>query len=171
MFSKASGKKIIYGSIYLVVFGVAFGVFFNTLFLKKIPLIGSWENKVIADSIEVPNSYDEPSDPPVITLSEAQKLFQKEEILFIDSRLKEDFELGHIPNSLNFPYEEFEEYFPVLKEKLLSYKELVIYCDGSECETSLLLARILQDEGYQDIKVFFGGFVEWEMAGLSIEKN
>lgn len=171
MCSRPSAKNILYGSFYLVIFGVVLGILYNSFFSKKIPLIGSWDNKIVSDSISVPNSYDPPSDPQAISLSQAQSLFQKEGILFIDSRLKEDFNLGHIPNSLNLPYEEFEEYFPLVKEKLLSYKQLVIYCDGTECETSLYLARILQDEGYENIKVFFGGILDWKKAGLPVEKS
>ncbi len=171
MSSRPSGKKIFCGSVYLIVLGVALGILYNVFFSKELPLIGSWDNKIIADSIFVPGSYDPPYDPPVITLSEAQRLFQKEGVLFVDSRLEEDFELGHIPNSLNLPYEEFEDYFPLVKEKLFSYNDLIIYCDGSECETSLYLARILQDEGYENIRVFFGGFFEWRKAGLPVEKS
>jgi rhodanese-related sulfurtransferase len=167
--SSPSGKKILFGSFYIIILGMVFGIFYNTLISQKIPLFGSWNNKVVADSITVPYSYDQPSDPPAITLDQAQKIFQKEGILFVDSRLEEDFDSGHIPNSLNLPYEEFENHFPLVKNKLLSYQQLVIYCDGSECETSLLLARTLQDEGYGNIKVFFGGIVEWKEAGLPIE--
>jgi 3-mercaptopyruvate sulfurtransferase SseA len=55
--------------------------------------------------------------------------------------------------------------------KLSKDEEIITYCDGSECETSLLLARELMDLGYTDVKVFFGGWQEWEKAGLSVETN
>jgi rhodanese-related sulfurtransferase len=122
-----------------------------------------------ADSLLVPYGYDEEVDPPAISLDYAMMRFQSKNTIFLDSRYPEDFKAGHIKGAINFPYEEFEEYAPEVWQKLPKDEEIITYCDGSECETSLLMARELTELGYQNVKVFFGGWQEWRNAGLSVE--
>ncbi len=95
--------------------------------------------------------------------------FQSKNTLFVDARYPGDFKAGHIKGSINFPYEEFEEYAPQILPKLSKDVEIITYCDGTECETSLLLARELQEMGHKNVKIFFGGWQEWKESGLSIE--
>lgn len=102
-----------------------------------------------------------------ITLSEAEDLFSQGEALFIDSRPEKDFRSGHIPGAVNIPVvqerEEALNSFSFPKERTL-----VIYCDGSECQSSVFLARLLHQKGFVNIKVFFGGWVEWVREGLPV---
>ncbi len=95
--------------------------------------------------------------------------FQSSKVIFLDARLPADFKAGHIKGAINFPYEEFEQYSSQVIPKLPANKEIIIYCDGGECESSLLLSRELRDLGYKNVKVFFGGWAEWQKAGLSVE--
>ena len=48
-------------------------------------------------------------------------------------------------------------------------QELVIYCAGGECKDSLELARKLRPLGFAGIKLFMGGWPEWEKAGYPVE--
>ncbi len=122
------------------------------------------------DSLVVPHSYQE-DDPPAISLENAMMRFQSQETMFLDARLPEDYKSGHIKGAINFPWEEFEEYSPQVLPKLSFEDEIITYCDGTECETSLLLARELRDMGYKNVKTFFGGWYEWQKAGLPLEAN
>jgi rhodanese-related sulfurtransferase len=124
-----------------------------------------------SDSLIVPYGYQEEIDPTAISLDYAMMKFQLKNTVFLDSRYPEDFKSGHIKGAINLPYEEFEEHAPQILPKLPKDEEIITYCDGSECETSLLLARELMDLGYRDVKVFFGGWQEWEKAGLSVETD
>ncbi len=100
-----------------------------------------------------------------ISLGEAEELFLKGEALFIDSREKEAFREGHIPGARNIPFEAHgEESLPF--PGLLLERTLVVYCDGSECQSSVELARTLHRQGFKDLRVFFGGWAEWLEAGL-----
>ena len=116
-------------------------------------------------------SLEEYSSITFITLGEAEGLFAEGEVLFIDSRPEEAFQTGHILGAVNIPFEEYK------KEKALDLIFLppegtvVVYCDGSECNSSLELAKVLHQKGLIDIKVFFGGWVEWTREGLPVSSE
>jgi rhodanese-related sulfurtransferase len=155
----------------IIFIGSAIGLTFNALSPGGITLKGNWSPRMNSDSLVVPYGYEEGIDPPAISLDYAMMKFQSKNTVFLDSRYPEDFKSGHIKGAINLPYEEFEEHAPKVLPKLSKDEEIITYCDGSECETSLLLARELMDLGYTDVKVFFGGWQEWEKAGLSVETN
>ena len=161
---------ILYKAIVIVCVAVVIGVLNNAFSLRGIGLIGQWSNKVVSDSLVVPHNY-EPEDPEAVTLSQALKSFESEQALIVDCRLKEDFDSGHIKGAVSLPWEEFESYLPELRSSLADAEEIIVYCDGTECELSLLLARELARLGYARVKVFFGGWVEWAKAGLPVERG
>jgi len=103
-----------------------------------------------------------------ITLPEAEDLFAGQQVLFIDSRAAEAFKEGHIFGAVNIPYEKPGRIS--IPDDLLAWRErtLVIYCDGSECRSSVALAKFLHSQGCTDLRVFFGGWDEWLVAGLPI---
>ncbi|MCK4647147.1 MAG: rhodanese-like domain-containing protein [Candidatus Aminicenantes bacterium] len=106
-----------------------------------------------------------------ITLLEAQELFLKGEALFIDSRNEEAFKTGHILKAKNIPFVKYKEKGFM---KLLSHpleETLVVYCDGSECQTSEELAKLLHKKGFEDIRIFFGGWTEWMKKRLPVSKE
>jgi len=106
-----------------------------------------------------------------ISLAEAEELFSRGEALFIDTRSEEDFRAGHIFGARSIPFVEHEE------EKVLNLlpfpldKTLVVYCDGSECQSSVELAKFLHKKDFRDIRVFFGGWVEWVREGLPVDSG
>ncbi len=141
---------------------------YNTFSSKGITLKGSWSSKLTSDSVIVPYSYQK-DDPPAVSLDYVQMKFQSSKVIFLDARMPVDFKAGHIKGAINLPYEEFEQFSPQVLPKLPVNEEIIAYCDGSECEASLLLSRELRDLGYRNVKIFFGGWSEWQMAGLLIE--
>jgi len=106
-----------------------------------------------------------------ISLGEAEELFRREDVLFIDSRRKTSYQQGHIPGAVNVDFEVARKSNFKLQTEALWDQVLVIYCDGSECRSSSELAKIYARQGYQDIRVFFGGWDEWLAAGLPIVRG
>ncbi|MGB2990790.1 MAG: rhodanese-like domain-containing protein [Candidatus Zixiibacteriota bacterium] len=153
----------------IILIGSAMGLIYNAVSPGGIALKGNWSPKITSDSLVVPYGYEEDVDPPAISLDYAMMKFQSKNTVFLDARYPEDFKAGHIKGAVNLPYEESEEYAPQVLPKLPQKEEIIAYCDGTECEESLLLARELRELGYEDIKVFFGGWQEWQQAGLPIE--
>jgi rhodanese-related sulfurtransferase len=161
-------KGIVLKSILIIILGSVVGLSYNSLSSKGITLKGSWSSQITSDSVIVPYTYQK-DDAPAVSLDYAQMKFQSSKVIFLDARLPADFKAGHIKGAINFPYEEFEQYSTQVISKLPTNEEIIAYCDGGECESSLLLSRELRDLGYRNVKVFFGGWSEWKKAGLAVE--
>lgn len=126
-----------------------------------ISLIGNWPSRTSGDSLPlVPPSAAE-GDPPFITLDDAVAKYQNPDIIFIDARSPEDFAAGRIVRAVNIPYDYLDDQWMQVIDALDPAKEYVAYCSGGECESSLFLARILKDKGFQRLAVFYGGWQEW----------
>lgn len=109
------------------------------------------------------------TEPKAVTLDQAYKLFNSG-VLFIDARDEADYVLGHISNSINIPFDDFDNHKQKL-EKLSKEKPMVVYCAGTDCDLSHLLANLLFEKGYKQVYVFFGGWNEWIEANYSIDKS
>lgn len=106
-----------------------------------------------------------------IMLPEAEELFSMNETLFIDSRVADAFKAGHIYGAVNIPYDDKIDTIILDELSVPKEKSLVVYCDGSQCQSSVGLAKLLHDQGFTNIRVFFGGWKEWQMEGLPVEKD
>ncbi len=160
--------RIILKSVIIIIIGSVAGLVYNAFSPKGITLKGSWSSQITSDNIVVPYSYQK-DDPLAVSLDYAQMKFQSQRVIFLDARLPIDFKAGHIKGAINLPYEEFEQHAPMVLPKLPAGEEIITYCDGDECESSLLLSRELRDLGYKNVKIFFGGWAEWQKAGLAVE--
>ena len=105
----------------------------------------------------------------MITLAAAKELFASNNSIFIDARHEFDYQAGHIRGAVNIPLKMFDAQFTLLN-KISKDKVLIVYCDGAECNSSIELAVKLTESGFTNVKVFFGGWQEWNSAGLPIEK-
>jgi rhodanese-related sulfurtransferase len=108
--------------------------------------------------------------PPMISRDEAWSFFQSGSALFVDARHDFDFKLGHIKGAINVPLKDYE-----LRKSALGStppdRVIVAYCDGAECNSSIELSVKLMKDGYSNVKIFFGGWREWEAANLPVEKT
>ena len=161
-------SRIRQAAVIIIISGVLATVF-NSLSSQSIPLRGSWPSMAGSDSIIVPPSAAE-GDTPFISLDEAAAKFQSKKTIFLDAREPEDYSSGHIRAAINLPFERLDEYWGKVVDSLPKSGEIVTYCSGDECESSLFLGRELVARGYNKILVFYGGWREWEKARLPIEK-
>jgi rhodanese-related sulfurtransferase len=132
-------------------------------------LVGNWPSRT-ADGegpIEPPSA--QPGDPAFITLDDAVARYQNPDIVFVDARSVDDYEYGRIARSINIPYDYMDEHWEEVLNSLDRTKHYVVYCSGSECEVSLHLGRYMQDLGFENLEIFFGGWAEWEKQNLPIE--
>lgn len=118
-------------------------------------------------------SFFSPEDFPSIQfigVFEAEDLFVGGNAVFLDSRAREKYVEGHIQGSVSIPFESGEH---ILEEQLPFPREatLIVYCDGNECQSSVLLAKVLAGYGFEDIRVFFGGWADWVTEGLPVSKG
>ena len=81
----------------------------------------------------------------------------------------DEFKAGRIMGARNIPFKDREKDLALEKINFSQDDTLVIYCDGNECQSSVNLAKLLHDEGFLKIKVFYGGWIEWVNTGLPTE--
>ena len=97
--------------------------------------------------------------------------FQQNIVVFIDAREREHYQQGHIPGAYEFdPYRSgkyFDEVLPVCQKA----EQIVVYCNGGDCDDSETAALLLRDMGISNQKLFVyaGGITEWTTNGLPVE--
>ena len=94
------------------------------------------------------------------------KIFNREEVVLLDVRTKEEYEQGHLENSILVPYDELEK-----RHKELNIDTdlmVVIYCRSGR--RSLIAASMLERLGYKNLFNVLGGIVEWEKNGYPVSK-
>ena len=117
--------------------------------------------------IEEVNSFAVPDDmagPMIVNIEFSKFHFDAGSVLFIDARDPEDFDGGHIQNSINIPFDYYEDYEDVI-DSLNTAAVYVIYCSGDECSLSIDLADYLFNElVFEKVLIFEGGWPQWRDA-------
>lgn len=81
----------------------------------------------------------------------------------LDVRGEGEWQSGHLPRSLNIPLGELEQRL----EEIPRDRPLLVHCQtGSR---AAMAASLLQAHGFDDVRLFSGGFAEWSAAGMPIE--
>lgn len=103
---------------------------------------------------------------PVATIDRAalkDKLDSKEPIKLIMALNRWAFDAKHIPGSLHFDNPD-DLYSAVDKDD-----EVIVYCSNVDCLSSVALYRALMERGYNNVRRYAGGLMDWEEAGLPLE--
>ena len=123
------------------------------------------KKKHILEEISSFTVPDDISEPMMVNLEFSKYHFDAGTAIFIDARDPEDYASGHIKNSINIPYDYYEDYEDVING-LDDSDIYVIYCSGDECSLSIDLADYLYTEKVFDkLLIFEGGWPEWRDAG------
>lgn len=74
---------------------------------------------------------------------------------------------AHLPGAINIPPERVDE----LAERRIPdpAAEVVVYCAGPDCDSSVEVAEGLVGLGYRQVFHFSGGKEDWKAAGLPFE--
>ena len=149
--------------LFILLLSIIFGVFrFFLLDDLEFSLIKKERIIEKIDSFTIPEHI---SSPMVVDLAFSKYYFNSGSAIFIDARDPEDFENGHIKNSINIPYDYYEDYEEII-DGLDDASIYIIYCNGEECSLSIDLADYLFSEKlFEKILVFEGGWPEWKEAG------
>ena len=105
-------------------------------------------------------------EPKVINLEQAYILFNNG-AKFIDAREDIDYNEGHISNAINIYFYSFEGNENKLNG-ISKNEAIVTYCNGTDCDLSVLLGNKLAEIGYKNVFVFFGGWLDWVEADYPI---
>jgi len=157
-----TAKRLLPKMAFIVLLGILLGFVSNVRLIKQF-FGGEFQYGFLTE--------EESSAITFITLPEAEDFFSRQAALFIDSRGSQAFKAGRIFGAVNIPFESPNKGAILDALAIPRERRLVVYCDGSKCQSSQGLSRELSELGYLDIKVFFGGWVEWQDAGLPIESG
>ena len=93
---------------------------------------------------------------------------QNPNVKVINVLSEDDFEEGHIPNSINIPVES-EDFLDQVKNEVRNKNDMIIvYCANNACTASTQAAQILEENGYTKVLDFKGGMEEWKQAGNQV---
>jgi rhodanese-related sulfurtransferase len=126
------------------------------------------------NTVESPVDTDPLLDAPVpegmLSLREALQLWN-DGAYFIDSRLRDEFDAGHISGAAYLTAETF--FSPEGEAEMTTIPPdatVVIYCiGGEECDASKNTLALLQQSGFTDLRIMGVGYDEWAAAGLETE--
>jgi rhodanese-related sulfurtransferase len=104
-----------------------------------------------------------------------ERFMAGEAVLFLDARVKRDFDAGRITGALHMPHNRISSGDGL--DELSMYASpgdetvLVIYCTGGDCEASEDTAILLEAAGYLNIIIMAAGYDDWAQAGLPVESG
>lgn len=155
------------GVIVLVVFAVAAAFGFNYLSPNGIALVGQWD----ADRGTISaKTKSKPVDTGIEVISPeiVHHMIETGQRILVDVRSRQEYLQGHIPSALSFPIEMFDENVALMMARLKPDDPLLIYCSSAECQLSHTFAAYIAPMGFTDVKVFSGGFRQWQEEGYEV---
>ncbi|MBP7654354.1 rhodanese-like domain-containing protein [Candidatus Dependentiae bacterium] len=121
-------------------------------------LLGSIKGKIMVHEYRTSN-YKE------VTASEAINIINNIEPVILDVRTKNEFENGHLKNSILIPVQEIQKRYNELEKYKTS--PIFIYCASGNRST--VASRILIENGYKIIYNLRYGISDWISKGYPIE--
>ncbi|HKJ04334.1 MAG TPA: rhodanese-like domain-containing protein [Geopsychrobacteraceae bacterium] len=103
--------------------------------------------------------------PDPVELQEVQELIASGALL-VDARHGDDYLLSHPEGAVSLPLGEIDQRLETFRKEVPADRVLITYCNGFGCPDSFDLGVLLLQAGYQQVRVFEGGFPEWRDAGL-----
>ena len=101
----------------------------------------------------------------------ADPRYGQELIVFLDARDEQHYLEGHIPGAYLFDYYHPEQYIASVLQLCQAAQQILVYCNGGDCEDSVLAANMLRDAAIPGDKLFVygGGITEWIANGHPVE--
>lgn len=117
----------------------------------------------------------EPIRQPQVKALFEDPLYASNVYVIIDAREEKEYAEGHIPGAHHLFYYDFEKYVDEVLPFIQGAEKVIIYCNGGNCEDSVLTGNELRLPKYQldpsRILVFPEGFESWHKAGLPVERG
>ncbi len=96
----------------------------------------------------------------------ALQQYEEGTALFVDTRLRRDYEQGHVAGAFHLPFEAFLRGRPDLLDILPEDWLLILYCEGGDCDSSMRVERMLRQAGYTELHLFRPGYGALVEAGV-----
>lgn len=103
----------------------------------------------------------------LLTAAEAINKVNHENGIFVDIRGNEQFDNGHIVNSLNIPLADLENNLKKLAKA--KKKPVIVVCQIGQ--SAIKGAKLLKDKEFDSVYVLQGGIREWSSASLPLVQS
>ena len=107
---------------------------------------------------------------PKLSLHKTRKLLKNGSV-FIDARMPQDYQLGHLEGAISVPVSSSDEE----RRKATAYIDkdarVVLYCQSAGCKFAEIVALKLIEDGYTDISIYKGGWAEWAAKNGKIKQE
>lgn len=159
-------------AVAIFLFSALVGLIYNSVYPKGIPLI---RHRVRVGDTLVIRPVKQPSDTlvasKVLGLEETFRAYESGEAVFLDARPRSEYEKGHITGAFSLPEFGFDEVYFSISELLSREMHLIVYCQGEDCDESMIVSQRLLEMGYKRVDIFLGGWPEWKNAGYPTEEG
>ena len=103
----------------------------------------------------------------MINVKNSVLLMNREACTIIDVRSEEKFNVGHIPNAVNIPYNKLPEMVDKLKKQ--PKKTILVYCGSGNSSGKAM--RLLNQKEFESVMSIEGGFSEWVKSQLPVSQK
>jgi rhodanese-related sulfurtransferase len=114
------------------------------------------------------DAHSAKSQVPRITVVELKQLMAERQVVVVDVRPADAYNIEHIKGSINLPLDKIKagEY-----KKLPRDKRIVTYCSCGTEGTSAAAAEQLENAGFKNTAALLGGTNAWKQSGGEMEKS
>ena len=102
-----------------------------------------------------------------IKVENAVLLMNREACVIIDVRDEKKFNVGHIPNAVNIPYNKLPEMVDKLKKQ--PKKTILVYCGSGNSSGKAM--KLLNQKEFESVMSIEGGFSEWVKSQLPVSQK
>ncbi len=163
-------EKDLKGCFFLLVFASASAFLYNHFSPYGIAVFGQWKpSEGVVSAIQKEQSLNaslEINHPEIV-----KQIVENKKRIILDVRSLESYNKGHLPGALSYPLMDFDQLIGQLFTVIKKTSPILVYCSSAECTDSHTFAERLKQMKYEDVKIFSGGFRQWEEMGYQIEKN
>lgn len=155
-------RRILLEAAVIVLLGAVLGLSFNGRLLMNV-----FSGRLAQPPVE---TGTRPLYPSPVELVEVRELLAAGAAL-VDARALELYADGHLPGALSLPLAEMDAQLETFRRTVPLDRVIITYCNGYGCPDSFDQGVRLLAAGWQDVRVFEGGYPEWRDAGLPTEKG
>ncbi|QIT53755.1 rhodanese-like domain-containing protein [Aquisalimonas sp. 2447] len=101
---------------------------------------------------------------PPVDSTEATRLYNREDALFVDIRSEADFGKGHLPGAINVPNGNLDQ----RHKKLDKHKDKPVIVYDAQGMQGGKVGKQLKEKGFEKVHQLQGGFNGWQEANLPV---
>jgi rhodanese-related sulfurtransferase len=156
-------REALWQASVIIVIAAVLGIGTNALRTGGITLVQDWSPAALM--------RDDQGNRTDISLENAEQLFHGGGAVILDARSRDEYSRGHIRGSRSLPLQDVDLYLEEAAGDVSPGTPIITYCDGEACSLSHDLAKVLEEFGFEDVRVLVNGWTLWLENGLPIERG